>query len=177
LADTYLTKISGGDPGARIVDKMPFNFIYLGLITLALPAARTIHLSRAPLDTCLSCYATLFADGHAYSYDLAEIGRTYRSYHELMAHWRAVLPAGSLLDVRYEDLVADLEGQTRRMLEYCGLPWDERCLAFHESKRTVRTASASQVREPIYKSSIGRWRAYAHHLGPLIEELGDLAEA
>jgi hypothetical protein len=154
---------------------MPFNFMHLGLINLTLPSAHVIHLMREPLDTCVSCFTSLFADGHGYAYDLAELGRVYRKYHELMARWRRVLPEGSFLDVRYEDVVADLEGQARRILDYCGLPWDARVLSFHEGRRVVRTASAVQVREPIYSRSIGRWRVYEKHLGPLIEELGELA--
>jgi hypothetical protein len=131
---------------------------------------------RSPLDTSVSCYTSLFSAGHAYTYDLPELGRVYRKYHELMAHWRKVLPGNAILDVRYEDVVENLEGQARRLLDYCGLPWDARCLSFHENQRIVRTASAAQVREPIYRRSVGRWRVYERHLGPLIAELGDLAD-
>jgi hypothetical protein len=160
-------------PGARrITDKMPSNFYFVGLIHMALPNARILHTVRDPLDTCLSCYSKLFAGEQNHTYDLGELGRYHRRYQRLMDHWRGVLPPGRFLDVSYEALVADLEGQTRRILAHCGLDWDERCLSFHETQRPVRTASASQVRRPIYCGSVGRWRAYAEDLAPLIEALG-----
>lgn len=155
----------------RATDKMPANFRFAGLLRIALPNARMIHACRDPLDTCLSCYAQYFGDEQHWAYDLGEIGRYYRGYAALMEHWRAVLPPGTILDVRYEDVVADLEGQARRIIDYCGLPWDKRCLSFHETDRPVRTASATQVRQPIYKSAIGRWRVYEEHLGPLLGAL------
>ncbi len=161
---------------ARVTDKMPANFMFLGLIHLALPGARIIHVLRDPLDTCLSCYSKLFTAEQNFTYDLGELGRYYRKYAELMAHWRGVLPEGRVLEVRYEDVVADLEGAARRLIDHCGLEWDPACIAFHEARRPVRTASASQVRRPIYRSSQGRWRAYEDHLGPLVAALGDLAE-
>jgi hypothetical protein len=114
--------------------------------------------------------------GASFAYDLGELGRYYRKYEELTAHWRDVLPVGRLLEIRYEDVVADLEGSARRIVAYCGLDWHPNCIAFHEARRTVRTASASQVRRPIYRSSEGRWRAYRDHLGPLLDALGNLAE-
>jgi tetratricopeptide (TPR) repeat protein len=173
----YLADITRQAPDAsRIIDKMPFNFLNLGLIQLALPRAHVIHTYRNPLDTCVSAFSSLFARGHEYSYDLRELGRVYRKYHELMAHWRCVLPPQSFLDVRYEDVVEDLEGQARRILEHCELPWDDRVLSFYEGRRIVKTASAAQVRNPIYRRSVGRWRVYEKHLGPLIEELGDLSD-
>lgn len=159
----------------RITDKMPANFMLVGLIGLTLPNARVIHVLRDPADTCLSCFTKLFADEQNHTYNLAELGRYYRKYAELMAHWRAVLPAGRLFEVRYEEVVADLEGQARRLIAHCGLAWDARCLAFHETPRTVRTASAHQVRRPIYASSAGRWRDYREELAPLFAELGPLA--
>jgi hypothetical protein len=134
-----------------------------------------IHTIRDPLDTCVSCFSKLFARGNAQSYDLSELGRYYRAYHELMQHWRTVLPAGAILDVRYEDMVGDLEREARRILEFCGLEWDPLVLEFHKTERTVKTWSARQVRQPIYASSIGRWRRYETKIGPLIEALGDLA--
>src|SRR6202034_2156713 len=109
----------------------------------------------------------------SHTYDLGELGRYYRRYQELMAHWRRVLPPGRILDVRYEDVVADLEGQTRRLLDHCGLDWNERCLSFHRTERPVRTASAAQVRQPLFDTSIGRWRDYEEFLGPLLAELRD----
>ena len=156
----------------RITDKMPLNFLYVGLIHLVLPNARIIHASRDPLDTCLSCFATLFTGEHRVAYELGELGRYYRAYQGLMEHWARVLPRGVLLEVEYEDVVADLERQARRIVAHCGLEWDAACLGFNGSKRPVRTASATQVRQPIYHSSVGRWRAYGDLLKPLMEALG-----
>jgi tetratricopeptide (TPR) repeat protein len=158
--------------GERVIDKMPSNYYYAGLIRLALPNARIIHTIRDPIDTCVSCFSKLFASEQNHTYDLGELGRYYRHYERLMRHWHSVLPAGCILDVRYEDVVADLEGQARRMLYHCGLLWDDRCLAFHETDRYVSTASAAQVRQPIYAGSVGRWRAYQSLLQPLLDELG-----
>jgi tetratricopeptide (TPR) repeat protein len=157
---------------ARIVDKMPSNFVYLGMIHLALPRARIIHIRRNPLDSCLSCYSRLFIEGLPYTYDLAELGRYYRLYAMLMAHWREVLPPDRLIEVDYEAIIADVAAEARKIVEFCGLPWDDRCAAFHQTDRPVRTASVVQVRQPIYRSSEGRWRAYRKHLGPLIAALG-----
>ncbi len=158
--------------GERVTDKMPSNYYFAGLIYLALPNAKIIHSIRNPVDTCMSCFSKLFTAEQNHTYDLAELGRYYKRYERLMAHWRRVLPAQSILDVRYEDVVADLEGQARRIVAYCGLPWDERCLSFHETERPVRTASATQVRQPIYKSAVGRWRVYEAQLPPLLRALG-----
>jgi Flp pilus assembly protein TadD len=154
----------------HVTDKMPYNCHFIGLVHLALPNAKIIHVIRDPADTCLSCFSKLMEID--YSHDLGELGRYYKRYERLMAHWRRVLPPDRILDVRYEDVVADLEGQTRRLLAHCGLAFDDRCLAFHETKRPVRTASAAQVRQPIYRNSIGRWRRYEAFLGPLLAELG-----
>jgi tetratricopeptide (TPR) repeat protein len=161
---------------AHITDKMPSNFCFVGLIHLALPQARIIHVTRDPLDTCLSCFSRLFSAEQNHTYDLAELGRFYRKYAELMAHWRQVLPEGRMLELRYEDVVGDLEAEARRMTAYCGLEWSESCLAFHKTNRPVKTASASQVRRPIYKTAQNRSRHYREHLAPLIAALGDLAE-
>jgi Sulfotransferase family len=177
LGTSYVDAVGAMAPDAeRVTDKMPGNFALAGLIHLALPNARIIHMRRDPIDTCLSCFSILFTNGQPYSYDLAELGRYYRAYEELMEHWRSVLPAGVMLEVRYEDVVSDLEQQARRVVAHCGLEWDDACLGFHEARRTVRTASAAQVREPIYRSSMGRWRPYKELLRPLITELG-LVEA
>ena len=151
----------------RVVDKMPGNFKYIGLIHKTLPRARIIHLTREPLDTCLSCYTKMFTDYQPYTYDLLELGRYWRAYDRLMAHWRAVLPGGAFLDVAYEAVVADLEGEARRLLDFAGLSWDPRCLSFHATERSVRTASAAQVREPLYNRSVGRWKSYRVALDPL----------
>lgn len=168
----YLAEIERLAPGvARVTDKMPRNFIFAGLIHLTLPNAAIIHAVRCPVDTCLSCFSILFTEEQDYTYDLAELGRYYRRYQSLMEHWHRVLPPGRILDVRYEDLVADLEGQARRIIGHCGLEWDPRCLAFHETERPVRTASVTQVRQPIYRSAVGRWRSYAEFLAPLLAEL------
>ena len=156
----------------RVTDKMPLNFLYVGLIHLALPNARIIHARRDPLDTCVSCFETLFTGDHRVAYELGELGRYYRAYEGLMEHWTRVLPDGVLLEVRYEDVVADLERQARRIVAHCGLGWDDACLGFHGSPRPVRTASAAQVRRPIYRSSVGRWRVYGELLNPLMEALG-----
>jgi hypothetical protein len=137
-----------------------------------LPNAKIIHTTRHPVDTCVSCYSKLFADGLPFSYDLAELGRYYRAYSELMAHWRSVLPAGAMLDVDYEDVVDNLEGQARRLIDYCGLAWDGGCIHFHRTSRPVKTASAVQVRQPLFRSSLQRWRHYEAGLGPLLDELG-----
>ncbi len=150
---------------------MPSNYYFAGLIHLALPNAKIIHTIRDPVDTCISCFSKLFSAEQNHTYDLAELGRYYKRYERLMAHWRKALPPGRILDVRYEDVVADLEGQARRIIAYCGLPWDDRCLSFHETDRPVRTASATQVRQPIYKSAVGRWRVYEQHLGKLLGAL------
>jgi hypothetical protein len=160
----------------RITDKMPANLLHLGLVHLALPNARIVHVRRDPIDTCWSCYARLFGGEQPFAYDLGELGRYYRRYQALMAHWRAVLPPGAMLEVDYEQVVDDLEEQARRIVAYCGLEWDEACLRFYETKRQVHTSSAAQVRRPIYRSSIGRWRPYRQWLGPLLNELGSAAQ-
>jgi len=133
------------------------------------------HVNRNPVDTCLSCFTQLFSYGQEHTYDLAELGRYYVDYFHLMQHWRKLLPGGAFLDVQYEDVVADQEAQSRRLIEYCGLEWNDACLDFHKNERAVSTASAIQVRQPIYKSSVERWRSYEKFLGPLFDALGDLA--
>jgi Flp pilus assembly protein TadD len=155
----------------RITNKMPSSSFYVGLIHLCLPNARIIHTVRNPVDTCLSCFSKLFSGEQSFSYELGELGRYYRKYHELMEHWRRVLPPGVMLDVQYEEVVADFETQARRIVAHCGLEWNEACLAFHENKRPVKTASSLQVRRPIYQSSIGRWLPYKDQLEPLLREL------
>src|SRR5262249_54037566 len=154
-------------------DKMTGNFALAGIIHLALPHAAIIHTVRDPLDTCISCFSKLFVRGELdFTYDLAELGRYYRHYQELMAHWHSVLPPGRILDVRYEDVVNDVERQARRIIDHCGLAWDAQCVAFHKNQRPVRTASATQVRQPIYKGGIGRWRRQMPALAELLDELG-----
>ena len=159
----------------RITDKMPANYFAIGLIHLMLPNAKIIHVNRNPVDTCLSCYMQLFSHGNEHTYDLSELGQYYVNYVQLMEHWRSVLPAGAFLDVRYEDIVADQEHQARRLIDFCGLAWSDACIDFSKHKRSVRTASMTQVRQPIYKSSVERWLPYEKFLGPLLDSLGDLA--
>jgi tetratricopeptide (TPR) repeat protein len=178
LGRAYLaavTPLARGKP--RLVDKMPANFAFAGLIHLSLPNARIVHCVRDPVDTCLSCYTRKFAGRQPFAYDLAELGAYWRAYDALMAHWRAVLPPDRFIEVRYEAVVADLEGEARRLVAFCGLPWDDACLEFHAARRPVRTASANQVRRPIYAASVARWKPYAAHLGPLLEALGIQAPA
>lgn len=173
LGNRYLSKIERLAPTAtHITDKMPGNFVFAGLIHLAFPNAPIIHTVRDPVDTCLSCFSKLFVAKQNHTYDLAELGRYYRQYQVLMAHWHRVLPDCRILDVRYEDLVSDLEGQARRIVAHCGIDWDPCCLDFHKTERPVRTASAIQVRQPIYRSSVDRWRFHEPFLGPLLQELG-----
>src|SRR5262245_15008965 len=170
----YVAAVRAHAPTAeRIADKMPWNFHFAGLIHLALPNARIIHARRDPVDTCLSCFSILFdGDSNRYTYDLGELGRFYRGYDSLMTHWRTVLPPGVMIEVQYEEVVAHLEEQVRRIIAHCGLEWDDDCLAFHKTRRPVRTSSVAQVRQPIYQSSVGRWRPYREHLRPLLDELG-----
>jgi len=170
LGQEYLDRVGKLAPGVRyITDKMPGNYQYLGLIHLMLPNAKIIHSMRDPMDTCFSCYALRFTHGHEYSYDLGTLGRHYLRYRKLMKHWHSVLPPGRILDVRYEDIIADPELEARRLLDYLGLPWNPACLRFYETKRTVRTASVAQVRKPIYSSSVARWKRFKKHLSPLFE--------
>ncbi|MBC8284604.1 MAG: sulfotransferase [Nitrospinae bacterium] len=155
---------------AFITDKLPENFRYIGIIKLILPNARVIHCRRNPMDTCFSIFKHLFSQGHEYSYDLEILGKYYNLYRNLMKHWHNVLP-GFIYDINYEDLVADQALETRALLKYCGLDWDDACLEFYRTKRQVRTASSEQVRRPIYKDSIQLWKKYENQLAPLIEEL------
>jgi len=176
VAQAYLARMPSPANGkVRIADKALNNFLHVGLIRLILPNARIVHTVRNPIDTCVSCYSKLFASGWHFSYDLAELGRYYRRYRELMSHWRSVLPSDAILDVCYEDVIDDLEGQARRLIDYCGLPWDDRCLNFHKTSRPVTTASAVQVRKPLFRSSLQRWRKYESGLAPLLRELGEIA--
>ncbi|MFL6700362.1 MAG: sulfotransferase [Vitreoscilla sp.] len=175
LGRRYIERIRELAPGAtHVVDKLPDNFQHIGLIHLMFPNARIVHSMRDPMDSCFSCYSRLFIGNNlGYSYDLGAVGRYWVSYHELMLHWRQALPAGRILDVSYESMVGDLENQARRLVEYLGLPWDDRCLGFHQNQRIVRTASVAQVRRPIYKTSVARWKPYERQLGPLFEVVKD----
>jgi len=153
------------------VNKLLINFIFMGAIHMAMPDARFVVTRRNALDTCLSAFASYFEFDIPYSYDLAELGRFYRKFEQVVAHWSQVLPEHVMRTVDYEKLVSDLEGQTRSLLDFVGLAWEPACLAFHRSKHPARTASVAQVRRPLYQSSIGRWRRYERHLQPLIEAL------
>ena len=154
----------------RFIDKNPNNFPSIGLIRLVLPNAKIIDARRYPLDSTLSCYRQLFAKGQTFVYDLIEIGEYFLQYQRMMDHWHQVLP-DRVLTVQYEDVVTDLEGQVRRLLAYCELPWEDACVRFHETERPIRTASSEQVRQPIYSKSIHFWRNYEAHLGELIDVL------
>ena len=158
---------------ARVIDKMPGNCLLLGQIAILLPRARVIVCRRDPRDACLSCHFQLFADGLAWSTDLGELAERAREIDRLLAHWRAVVKL-PILEVRYEELVGDLEAQSRRLIDFLGLEWDPACLDFHTTERAVLTASAWKVRQPLYHSSVGRWRHYQAHLGPLLEGLRGL---
>ena len=154
-------------------DKMPNNFIHVGFVHVILPDAKIIDARRHPLDSCLGSFKQLFARGQPFTYDLYELGEYYLQYVRIMDHWDEVLP-GKVLRVQYEEVVADLDTQVKRMLDHCGLPFEEGCLRFYESDRAVKTASSEQVRKPIYSSSVQLWRRYEEHLGPLIEVLEPL---
>jgi len=155
-----------------ITDKMPQNFLYLGLIKSIFPNAKIIHCMRNPIATAFSCYETLFtARGQEFSNDLEELGRFYLFYQETISHWKAMIPS-SILDVQYENIISNQEDETRRILEFCGLQWDDNCLEFYKTTRTVSTASVMQVRKPLYKSSLTMWKNYEKHLQPLIDLIG-----
>lgn len=162
-----LAKMHRRSGAPRFIDKMPNNFPNIGFLALILPNARIVDARRQPLDACLSCYRQLFAKGQAFTYDLNEIGEYYLQYQRMMDHWAEVLP-GRVLTVQYEEVVAGLEPQVRRLLDFCGLAWEDACLRFYESDRPVRTPSAEQVRQPIYDKSVGHWRHYATHLEELM---------
>lgn len=173
LGARYLAETRPLAPAARrIIDKLPLNFYFAGLIRLMLPHARIIHIRRDPLDTCLSCYTTLFREPVRFTPDPHELGRFYRAYRRLMAHWRQVLPADRFIEIEYADLVAAPEVETRRLLTFCGLDWDAGCLRPESAARPIRTASRLQARQPIHRDSIGRGERYRAYLGPLIEALG-----
>ncbi len=175
LGRKYAERLCALAPGRkRVVDKEPLNFLYCGLIHLILPNARIVHCRRNALDTCLSCYTKPFVGELGFAYDLRELGLYYRYYESLMAHWRTLLPPERFMEVDYEALVEDLEGQGRRLVDFCGLEWNEACLTFHQTRRHVLTASAVQVREPLYRSSVGRWKSCARYLEPLLRALEEV---
>ena len=173
LGDLYLKLVARHVQGkARLVDKYLDNFLYAGLIHLVLPNARIIHCRRYPVDTCLSCYTLLFGASQDFTYDLDELGRYWRAYDALMHHWKTLLPADRFIEVEYEHLVSDFEPQVRQLVASLGLPWDDACLAFHKTERTVLSASNAQVRQPIHGGSVGRWKRHAAYIKPLLDALG-----
>jgi Flp pilus assembly protein TadD len=170
---SYRQQISqGAGEAKRITDKLLTNYFFLGLINLMFPNAKIIHTRRDPVDTCLSGFTKLFKDDMPHSYDLAELGRYYGKYRELMEHWEAVLPEGAMTTVVYEDVVADTEKEAKRLIEFLGLPWNDKCVDFHKSDRPVKTASVAQVRKPIYNTSVQRWKKYGPGLQPLVDAIG-----
>jgi tetratricopeptide (TPR) repeat protein len=177
LGSRYMASIGRGARDAkRVVNKLPHNFEYLGLIALSLPKARIVHCTRDPMDNCLSCFMQSFNKSHGYNRDLETLGLYYREYRRLMRHWQAVLP-NQIFELPYEEMVAAQEATSRKLIAFMGLEWDDACLAFHATDRSVSTPSRWQVRQPIYQSSVKAWRAYEKHLAPLKQALGDLAAA
>jgi tetratricopeptide (TPR) repeat protein len=171
LGADYLARVrAGGCVAARFVDKMPLNYLYCGLIQRALPQARIVHVSREPMAACYAMYKTLFKDGYPFSYDVAELAGYYAGYRRLMQHWHATLPE-AIFELQYEALVAAPEAQTRRLLSFCGLEWQQRCSDFHLNPAASTTASAAQVRQPLYRTSLSQWRHYARELAPLRDAL------
>ena len=156
----------------HFIDKMPNNFFHIGLIKLILPNAKVIDARRHPMACCFSGFKQLWGEGQEFSYGLEQIGTYYRQYVRLMTHWDEVLP-DFVLRVQHEDVVDDLEGQVRRLLDFCGLPFESACLDYHKTDRTVRTPSAEQVRQPIYRSGLDQWRNFEEHLDPLKAALGE----
>lgn len=176
LADEHLSYLRERAPAAlRVVDKMPHNFELIGLIGLLFPNARIIHCRRDAIDNCVSCFVLNFSEAHSYNTDLNTLGLYYREYDRLMRHWNEVFP-GLIFENRYETLVEDQEAQSRRLIDYLGLPWDDACLRFFDRDGSVNTPSRWQVRQPIYRSSVKRWKNYENEIQPLIQSLGDLAE-
>jgi Tfp pilus assembly protein PilF len=172
VAKNYQAALSTGAGDAkRITDKLLTNYFFLGFIHLLFPTAKMIHTSRDPVDTCLSGFTKLFKDDMPHSYDLTELGRYYGKYRELMEHWEKVLPEGTLITVQYEDVVADTEKEAKRLIEFLGLPWNDKCVDFHKSDRPVKTASVAQVRKPIYNTSVKRWKRYGDGLQPLVDAI------
>jgi tetratricopeptide (TPR) repeat protein len=177
LGDDYLAyaRMHRRTAAPRFIDKMPNNFPNAGFIATILPHAKIVDARRHPLDACLSCYRQLFAKGQNFTYDLTEIGEYYLQYQRMMDHWARVLP-GRMLTVQYEEVVADFENQVRRLLDFCGLPWEDACSRFYESDRTVRTPSSEQVRQPIYDRSVGYFRNYEPWIGELVAVIAPIRD-
>jgi tetratricopeptide (TPR) repeat protein len=171
LGRAYLQRVHAAlEAGPRFIDKMPLNYLYCGLIARALPGARIVHVSRSPMASCFAMYKALFEDGYPFSYDLTELGRYFAGYQRLMRHWRAALP-GRIHELRYEALVEQPKAETRRLLAFCDLDWFDGCLEFHRVRAPSTTASAAQVRQPLYHSAVAQWRHYRTELEPLRESL------
>lgn len=174
MGKAYVEGLKARNPEAlKITDKMPANFFHIGLIHLILPNAKIVHVQRNPLDTCISCFTRLFSHNQNNTYDLKELGAYYRLYADLMDHWKKVLPKNSFYNISYESLVENNEEEAKKLIEFCDLKWDDSCLEFHKNKRNIRTASVTQVRQPIYKSSVDRWKKYEKFIEPLVNSLGD----
>lgn len=177
FADAYLRRLRTFDQSAaRIVDKMPGNFLHLGLLAIMFPHAKVIHCRRHPLDTCLSCYFQRFRRGHEYSFELTHVGLYFREYERLMQHWLEVLPT-TPFDLHYADLVNQQEDVSRKLLEWTGIAWDDACLSFQDNSRPVTTASNWQVRRPMYRSGLDRWKNYDQYLDPLRDALAGTAQS
>ena len=177
LAATYVENLEAGKHGwPRVTDKMPLNYLHIGLISVLFPNASIVHCVCDPLDTCLSNYFRNFGDSMGFTCDLAELASYYTHYACLMRHWHDVL-SRAIHTVRYEALIGDLEGVSREIVDFCGLDWDPRYLSFHENERLVLTASNIQVRRPLYAHSVGRAARYRDHLGPLVHALGGKADS
>lgn len=175
LANEHLTKLQGMAPDVKhVVDKMPHNFIGLGLISLLFPNATIIHCRRSSVDTCLSIFFQHFNKHHSYSNDLAMLGKYYNMYADMMEHWKKNLDM-NFIELKYENVIENSEDEIRKLLDQCGIDWNPACLDFHKNKRTVMTPSYDQVRRPIYTSSVAKWKKYEHHLDDLINNLGDRA--
>lgn len=173
LANGHLQRLQQLGGGAtRVVDKAPFNFFHIGVIATLFPRARIIHCRRDPVDTCVSCFFQNFTEPFPFTLDLEHLGQYFCEYERLIAHWAKVLPT-PMFEASYEELTSDQENSSRRLVAFCGLEWDERCLRFYENDRVVRTFSTLQVRQPMYRSSVGRWKRYERHLQPLLAALGD----
>jgi thioredoxin-like negative regulator of GroEL len=171
LGKRYMASIRNyGRSRPHLIDKTPLNYLYVGLIRLALPNARIVHIHRNPMDSCYGMYRTLFRAGYPFSYDFDDLGKYYVAYRQLMDHWRAVAPT-ALLDISYEALVNEQENTSREIIDYCGLEWDRNCLDFHKNASAVSTASSAQVRRPVYRDALQRWRRYETQLQPLAQTL------
>jgi hypothetical protein len=173
LGRNYLASVRQLADGQRYtIDKLPFNFRYCGLIHKALPKASIVHLMRDPMDTCYAIFKTMFINAYHFAYQLEELAEYFIAYRRMMDHWHAVMP-GVILDVRYEDLVSDPQTQSRRLLSHCSLPWEDDVLEFHRSTKASTTASTVQVRRPIYRSSVQKWRNFTRELQPVLRRLNE----